>query len=465
MLIVAPMLLFGLCLTHVTLMDPGTFTLRLFFLLAALVWIETFSGGALAETVRLTRAPEGVLSADRMGGPLVVASWLGGTAGDAGRAHCARRRSGGNADCGRVEFCLDAGHSPLAPARPANLGPDGFGNVALLLLVAAVYAIIASGFIGKNFPGWLGEWLARIRGYFLLAGLGWVFLCGSSLLMPGFLLRLLSMSYVKWPAIITWIATTAGGVLGGKNIITSGDQSTAAGPRGKVLQFVVLAGAYVYIGGLVFFLSLALQRGSLLIPAETFPLGEPGVWIALIIFFAGFATLLGTRLDISQFSMHSFYRNRLTRCYLGASNEKRKSSPITGFDERDSNDLSINRLTPASGYPGPMPIFCCAMNITTGKDLAWHERKAASFAFTPLYSGYSVDWTEWRKNLRFNGFVPTGMLYPGGPDLATAMAASGATVSPSWVYTTNPAAAFLINHVLYAPAGWSLGSQSPGVPR
>ena len=53
-LIVAPMLLFGLCLTHVCLNHPATpsFTLRLSCLLAALVWTETFSGGALSETVR-----------------------------------------------------------------------------------------------------------------------------------------------------------------------------------------------------------------------------------------------------------------------------------------------------------------------------------------------------------------------------------------------------------------------------
>jgi hypothetical protein len=195
---------------------------------------------------------------------------------------------------------------------------------------------------------------------------------------------------------------------------------------------------------LVFFLSLALEWGSLLIPAETFPLGELGVWIALIVFFACFAALLGWRLDINQFSMHSFYRNRLTRCFLGASNKKRNPSPITGFDERDSNDLSIDKLTPAEGYPGPMPIFCCAMNITTGENLAWQERKAASFAFTPLYSGYTVGWTEWRKNLRFNGFVPTAMLYPGGPDVATAVAASGAALSPNWGYHTKPATAFLM---------------------
>ena len=84
------------------------------------------------------------------------------------------------------------------------------------------------------------------------------------------------------------------------------------------------------------------------------------------------------------------------------------------------------------------------MNITTGEELAWQERKAASFAFTPLYSGYTVGWTEWRKNLSFNGFVPTSALYPGGPNVATAVAASGAALSPNWGYHTKPATAFLM---------------------
>jgi hypothetical protein len=55
-----------------------------------------------------------------------------------------------------------------------------------------------------------------------------------------------------------------------------------------------------------------------------------------------------------------------------------------------------------------------------------------------------VGWTEWRKNLSFNGFVPTSSLYPGGPNVATAVAASGAALSPNWGYHTKPATAFLM---------------------
>src|SRR3989449_7172018 len=52
---------------------------------------------------------------------------------------------------------------------------------------------------------------------------------------------------------------------------------------------------------------------------------------------------------------------------------------------------------------------CSSDLLTFGEDLAWQERKAASFVFTPLYSGYDVPWTAARGDdkLRFNGFVKT----------------------------------------------------------
>ena len=434
-LIVAPLLLFGLCLTHVILMDPATFTFRLFFLLAALVWIETFSGGALAETVRLEQERRKACSPQ--------SEWQAPWWWRAGWAALLALLAVPAAVAGTlVGMAIAAGLNSLWMREIARwLLLDDSTSVQLVLGTLLFFwlppltMVLASGMIGKNFPGWLGEWLARIRGYTLIAGIGWIFLFGCSLWTPGAATHLWHSAWIKWPAIITWTGTTLGGVLGGKSSKTSGEQNSAGGP----LQWIAIVAPYVYIAGLAVLLSLALEWGSRLIP-----LGAFSLWIALIVFFAAFAALLGWRLDINQFSMHTFYRNRLTRCYLGASNKKRNPSPITGFDERDSNDLPLNKLTPAEGYPGPMPIFCCTMNITTGENLAWQERKAASFVFTPLYSGYTVGWTEWRKNLRFNGFVPTAMLYPGGPNVATAVAASGAALSPNWGYHTKPATAFLM---------------------
>ncbi len=441
-LVVAPILLFGLCMTHVTLSHPATpaFTVKLFCLLVGLVWTETFSGGALSETERQEQERRKASSPNRvwkatfrwrarqaawlllLGVPAAVAGALAGMA-DAAAVNSVWMR-----DIARW-LLLDSSTS-----IQVVLG------TLLFFWLPPFTMVLASGMIGKNFPDWLGEWLARIRGYTLLAGIGWIFLMGCSLLAPGAATHVWQSPWIKWPAILTWAGTTLGGVLGGKSSKTNGDQLGASG----LLEWIVNFAPYVYIAGLAILLSWGLEWGTRLFQPKTFPLGGLGVWFTLIVFFAGFSTLLGARLDINRFSMHSFYRNRLTRCYLGASNKKRNPSPITGFDERDSNDLSVDQMTPAHGYPGPMPIFCCAMNITTGENLAWQERKAASFAFTPLYSGYTVGWTEWRKNLRFNGFVPTAMLYPGGPKVATAMAASGAALSPNWGYHTKPATAFLM---------------------
>ena len=441
-LIVAPLLLFGLCMTHVSLNHPATaaFSLMLFCLLAALVWTETFSGGALSETERQEQERRQASSPNSVWKPTLAwrmsrAAWLASLGVPAavagallGMAIAAGVKSFWMRDIARW-LLLDRSTSVQLVM-----------GTLLFFWLPPLTMVLASGMIGKNFPEWLGEWLARIRGYTLLAGIGWTVLFGCSVLTPGAVNHMWHSPWIKWPAILTWAGTTLGGVLGGKSSQTGDDQNGSSGP----LEWIVIVAPYVYIAGLAIFLSWLLEWGSLLIPVQAFPLGELGVWIALFLFFTGFAALLGSRLDINQFSMHTFYRNRLTRCYLGASNKKRNPSPITGFDERDSNDLSIDKLTPAEGYPGPIPIFCCAMNITTGENLAWQERKAASFAFTPLYSGYTVGWTEWRRNLRFNGFVPTAMLYPGGPNVATAVAASGAALSPNWGYHTKPATAFLM---------------------
>ena len=55
--------------------------------------------------------------------------------------------------------------------------------------------------------------------------------------------------------------------------------------------------------------------------------------------------------------MHHMYKNRLVRCYLGASNsKKRKPNALTGFDPAD--DFSLAALVPEGEKPycGPYAI-------------------------------------------------------------------------------------------------------------
>src|SRR5579859_8156429 len=448
------LLIFAILWTRITMHHPQgpAYPVALFLLLLSLVCAETFAGGALAQMMtRRTQTLQWRAQDPKHGETLAraikrtrliaMAIPAAATGAVAGVAVAALLRS----------WTMDCA---------ANwLGLTGSWSLQLVLgtilffWLAPFTMVLASGFIGKDFPDWLSEWLGRIRAYSLIIGIVWVFLCGSSLLMPAFFLRFSGPweRWIKWPAALTWAATTAASVLGGKSNKTSGSKNEST--SGAVLEAVVLIGPYVYIAGLVFLLSLVLERLHGPLADHLFHHADLRFWVWAIAVFLFMAWWLGRRLDINEFSMHTFYRNRLTRCYLGASNLTRSPSPVTGFDQRDTANLQLAQLSFDREYPGPIPIFCCAMNITLGEDLAWQQRKAASFAFTPYYSGYTVGWTEARKGLRFNGFVPTEFLYEGdpngtkevgGPNLATAMAASGAAVSPNWGYHTNSATAFLM---------------------
>jgi hypothetical protein len=186
--------------------------------------------------------------------------------------------------------------------------------------------------------------------------------------------------------------------------------------------------------------------------------------------------------------MHGFYRNRLARCYLGATNPLRSPDPFTGFDEHSEastqtgmrlsellpqkfgglNDLEGDTRADKAAYDGPFPIFCATLNLSFGEDLAWQERKGASFAFTPLYSGYHVGWTADTGNdgeTTFNGFVCTkDYAYENkGIHLATVAAISGAALNPNMGYNTQPALAFLMTLFNVRLGWWLANPRKPAV--
>ncbi len=334
----------------------------------------------------------------------------------------------------------------------------------MLLLVPFFSIVVGSGLVGHDYPDWLREWLARVRAWSLLHGLSWTLYFGFALLGSGVVDWMLIPHHfgysLRWPALLSWIATTAGGVFSGNSAKTHGDgkQAESDSSSSKVtplLNLFAVAAPYVFLAGLFLLLSYTAEY-ALLWAHRSYNSG----WLTFLIYAlpAGICLLFGARVDINEFSMHAFYRNRLIRCYLGASNLTRRPNPLTGFDERDFAGLALSEFLPGK-YDGPFPIFCTALNLTFGEDLAWQERKAASFAFTPLYSGYYVGWTAGRaeSKVSFNGFVPTALFaYPqGGINIGTAAAISGAAMSPNWGYHTNPATAFLMT-MFNVRLGWWL---------
>jgi hypothetical protein len=197
------------------------------------------------------------------------------------------------------------------------------------------------------------------------------------------------------------------------------------------------------------------------------------LWIYFLML--GLAALgLAYRVDINLFSMNLLYRNRLVRCYLGASRREKQSgnrggrhaNPFTGFDPAD--DLSLAELQSQRGYRGPYPVVCAALNVTHGERLAWQERKAESFVFTPNFCGYEFpEMNVLQSGNPIGGYQETEKYaYPldpqdpfhakmGGMYLGSAISISGAAASPNMGYHTSPPLAFLMT-VFDVRLGWWL---------
>ncbi|MBX3620172.1 MAG: patatin-like phospholipase family protein [Rhizobacter sp.] len=163
------------------------------------------------------------------------------------------------------------------------------------------------------------------------------------------------------------------------------------------------------------------------------------------------ATLAFRYIDVNVFSLQNLYRNRLVRCYLGAArHDQRLQNPYAGFDPADDIELS------SLAQQRPYHLINTALNITQGDDLAWQQRKAAAFCFSPLWSGY---WLE-AADLATAGFgertrggyaktaeyalEPVGSGLSQGVMLGTAMATSGAAVSSQMGFASRGLLAFVL---------------------
>ena len=105
--------------------------------------------------------------------------------------------------------------------------------------------------------------------------------------------------------------------------------------------------------------------------------------------------------------------------------------------------------------PKPMHVVNVALNLVGGKRLAWQQRKAESFTFSPLHCG------SFRVGYRpSESYAVGGGSHRRAISLGTAMAISGAAASPSMGYHSSPAITFLMTF-FNARLGWWLGN--PGV--
>jgi hypothetical protein len=375
-----------------------------------------------------------------------------------------------------------------------------------LLVFAAISAgsAIEVGLIGHYGDEDMREWRASVGAYLLIIGTLWASFSALSIYGP--LLIWKAGDIVAAAAGATWLVTSISGALAGRSARTDGVKTNRS-----PLEYIAIAAPTVFIIGLVVsvaMLATALQgvHLPLHLPENTDAgrefLGHlatrrvaPQTWAILL--GSGWIAVIGcVYININLFSLNAFYANRLVRCYLGASRPReapaegrpnfaptnspvpvRRPNPITGFDPADDFPLRDLAIVPTWGendlivdYRGPYHLINAAMNLVAGSELAWQERMAESFIFSPLYCGSKttsyrptaiaraeIDQTEMEPeeaSISGDRLLPG---YGGGVRLGTAVSVSGAAASPNAGYHSSPLVAILMT-VLNARLGLWFGN-------
>lgn len=335
------------------------------------------------------------------------------------------------------------------PADGARWWAVGLGT-PLILKIFSLVITAHIGFMRRDFSNPMREWWSRLGGWVIIVALVWLVLFAVAVYAAPLLVWARNWAYGAGGI---WLASTASGVLLGSGRATGKPGST------PWKEWLAKSAPWLFIAGLLILLGAALQS---LLPAlagaavqtgtadggvQDFArdyfgaMDQVGPRIVLVITVGclALATLLSWRVDINLFSLYYFYRNRLVRCYLGASRQPQRSpQPFTGFDPGD--DMALADLVQR-----PYPIFNTAINLVKGGELAWQQRKAASFSFTPCYCGFALAATAGAAPHCHEGYRPTcEYIGPNGVFLGTAVAISGAAACPNMGYHSSPALAVLL---------------------
>ena len=293
----------------------------------------------------------------------------------------------------------------------------------LIGLSIAAGVMLLVGLMGADYPDAAREWTARLGSRFAMLLAAWTLLFGLTIDGPPLVAEVVHrLPRVGPTAIIMWLATTLGGVFAGRSPETStGNGKTpvqraletlvSIAPTMFLIAYVIAiaAGTHAVLASIAppestVQAAAGTSNGALLIPWYTARYwqvltvdrandrSEVGAGVLLLIVLAGVGIVAATRINVNEFSLHHYYKNRLVRCYLGASRAAdRKPNVFTGFDPADDFPLASLSPDPDVGTPyyGPYPVVTASLNLNAGSELARQERKASSFVFTPAYSGLS----------------------------------------------------------------------------
>ncbi len=354
-----------------------------------------------------------------------------------------------------LRFFTPEGSSPDNPSLPGNATLP-----ATLLTVLGVSWIILAIFGGELI--YIGlrsysrrgdtdrEWLGRADGWLAAAAASWGLIAGVAL----FGACALEHIYVLIASVFV------GGLSGVYALAFGGSSQTGATGEIEKLEGYLSLDAKVSAAGFVFavFLAMAvawldgwlravLSVKCLWLGSGLSPIGQQwlrDLAVIIVLLVIGLGTSLA--INVNRFSLHAVYRNRLVRAFLGSARArgypKRRADAFTGFDAADN--LPMAQLPKEK----PLHLINITLNTLATKDLAWQERKAEAFSMTPRAVG--------NPNV---GYRPTASYADrdGGITLGTAMAISGAAVSPNMGYHSSPLIGFLLM-LFNIRLGWWLGN-------
>jgi hypothetical protein len=332
----------------------------------------------------------------------------------------------------------------------------GLGAGVMLFVVFCGTAVVHIGLMGRMWTDEDREWWARLGGWLTAAALAWTGLCAVVMYAPVFFFW--AREWLIAAGGLSWIGASLLGVLLGRG------QFGAVTERGSWRAWALMLAPYAFIAGALILLSYGVHLALLLIDGRVLPeFSEEIGWRQAVlptliavsvvplktVMIAAATTgvvalVLSWRVDVNVFSLYAFYRDRLIRCYLGASHAaagEREAHGFTGFDPDDDLRLADVRATQR-----PLHVVNTAINLVRGSELAWQTRKAASFTFTPLACGFEL---PPHSPGQAGGTGCTGGYRPAdeymrGVTLGSAVAISGAAVSPSMGSYTSTGVGFLL---------------------
>jgi Patatin-like phospholipase len=351
------------------------------------------------------------------------------------------------------------------PYLAVTVGPP------LALLACVTATMVEVWLLSRREGDDIREWWARVCAWLVIYACAWFVFFAVTLYGPMLVNQFLHNNALRSGALLGWLATAAGGAV-------AGQRPRAFGKGGDwKLKVLVMAAPPVFVIGLLVVVSMLADAFTFepyrdrLAELEKAPIlpSSPKAWAPWVYWdaltttpvhhilevglaCAFLAFLASVMSNVNLFSLNSMYASRLIRCYLGASRKKRdwktrqtgdqskpggaatgvigparRENSVTGFDPAD--DIPLWRLKigaepsrrearrGASEYLGPHLIMNTALNLVSGSELAWQDRKAESFILTPTHCGSKS--TGYARTTKQTGHELT---------LGRAMSISGAAV-------------------------------------